>query len=325
MNSLKIFRTLFACFFFLLLSGVVIANDTEAELPLGGLTFVQSRDISMDSEELFLSEKEVRVKYRFTNQSAKDITTLIAFPLPEIPAQSARDEESPIVNVDSLEFKTTVDGQPIMLGVEYVAKVRGQTINPRLKELGWSILSSNEFNKTIKKLTPEKLASLVSEGLITKSDFYGFQSNWSVTPNITRQQIFPAGKTITVEHRYVPVMGGSIAGGLSQQQVRAEYVRKYCIEPSFWAGFKKRQTERARASEEKSMERYSESWLGYVLKTGANWKGPIKEFRLVVDKGKTDTLVSFCMDGVKKISPTQFEVIKKNFVPDRDLDILLVN
>ena len=47
-------------------------------------------------------------------------------------------------------------------------------------------------------------------------------------------------------------------------------------------------------------------------------------FRLVVDKGKPDNLVSFCMDGVRKISPTQFEVRKTNFEPRRDLPVLIV-
>jgi hypothetical protein len=42
-----------------------------------------------------------------------------------------------------------------------------------------------------------------------------------------------------------------------------------------------------------------------------------------VDKGAPENLLSFCMDGVKKISPTQFEVRKTNFEPAKDLDILI--
>ena len=44
----------------------------------------------------------------------------------------------------------------------------------------------------------------------------------------------------------------------------------------------------------------------------------------MVDKGKPRNLVSFCMNGVKKISPTQCEVRRKNFEPSRDLDVLIV-
>ena len=60
-----------------------------------------------------------------------------------------------------------------------------------------------------------------------------------------------------------------------------------------------------------------------MLKSGANGKGPIKDFRLVVDKEKPGNLLSFCMDGVKKISPTRFEVRKSNFEPTRDIQILI--
>ncbi|WP_374309221.1 DUF4424 family protein [Methylocella sp.] len=53
--------------------------------------------------------------------------------------------------------------------------------------------------------------------------------------------------------------------------------------------------------------------------------GPIGDFRLAVDKGKADSLVSFCAEGVRKISPTQFEVRRKDYTPDAGLDILILD
>jgi hypothetical protein len=44
----------------------------------------------------------------------------------------------------------------------------------------------------------------------------------------------------------------------------------------------------------------------------------------VVDKGAAANLVSFCGEGVRKIGPTRFEVRRKNWRPDRDLRILIV-
>jgi hypothetical protein len=35
--------------------------------------------------------------------------------------------------------------------------------------------------------------------------------------------------------------------------------------------------------------------------------------------------VSFCAEGVKKISPTQFEVRKTDFEPTQDLNVLIVD
>ena len=62
----------------------------------------------------------------------------------------------------------------------------------------------------------------------------------------------------------------------------------------------------------------------YILTTGANWAKPIGDFRLVVDKGKPGNLVSFCGEGVRKISPTQFEMRKRNWRPTRDLEVLIL-
>jgi hypothetical protein len=78
------------------------------------------------------------------------------------------------------------------------------------------------------------------------------------------------------------------------------------------------------ANKESGEAPYSEVWLSYILKSGANWKGPIHQFRLVIDKGSADSLVSLCMPGLRKISPTQFEVRKTDFNPVRDLDIMIV-
>jgi hypothetical protein len=61
------------------------ANDTEAELATGGLVFTKSDDIEMQSENLFISMKEIRVQYHFYNHSNRDIITQIAFPMPHIP------------------------------------------------------------------------------------------------------------------------------------------------------------------------------------------------------------------------------------------------
>ena len=61
-----------------------------------------------------------------------------------------------------------------------------------------------------------------------------------------------------------------------------------------------------------------------AYQTGANWAGPIGDYRLTVDKGRPDALVSFCETGVKKIGPTTFEVRRQNFMPTRDIDIMIV-
>jgi hypothetical protein len=76
---------------------------------------------------------------------------------------------------------------------------------------------------------------------------------------------------------------------------------------------------------EDSGQRYSESWIDYILVTGGNWEKPIGDFRLVVDKGSPSTLVSFSGNGGKKIGPTTFEMRKRNWRPGKDLAILFLD
>jgi hypothetical protein len=69
---------------------------------------------------------------------------------------------------------------------------------------------------------------------------------------------------------------------------------------------------------------WQQNYLEYILMTGANWSGPMREFRLVVDKGAPENLLSFCGQGVRKISPTQFEVRASNFVPSANISLLIL-
>src|SRR5690242_5848611 len=48
--------------------GSAFANDSTASLDAGGLTLTFNPDISMESEDLYLSPGEVRVVYRFHNR-----------------------------------------------------------------------------------------------------------------------------------------------------------------------------------------------------------------------------------------------------------------
>lgn len=302
------------------------ANDSEASVPLGGLELRQSQSITMDSEDLYLSQEEVRVKYRFTNTSSKDVEALIAFPLPEYPAQEEylNNEYFRAASPEQLDFKTRVDGKPINLGLEYVAKLKGKNVNAALGALGIPInWLAVDYDEKLKKIPQAKLVRAVKQGLLSPAGD-SFFANWTLAENITRKQLFPAGKTVTVEHSYKPSIGGSVAGMLTtdrKSDYYREYAAQYCLDKSFLAGFDKRI---GKSKPDEYVSYYGETWLDYVLKSGANWKGPIKDFRLVIDKGSTDNLVSFCMDGVKKISPTQFEVRKTNFEPKSDLSILIV-
>jgi hypothetical protein len=122
-----------------------------------------------------------------------------------------------------------------------------------------------------------------------------------------------------IYHRYGPSMGG-----YNNDDVREE-VKGFCPSPAFLAQLERN----AQAAGEVARQNgygyaYSADTLDYVLKSGANWRGPIGDFRLLVETEKASDLVSFCVDDgpVRQISPTQYEWRKRNFLPKDDLSIL---
>ncbi len=65
-----------------------------------------------------------------------------------------------------------------------------------------------------------------------------------------------------------------------------------------------------------------EFFTEYVLRTGALWAGPIKEFELVVRKSSPEQLVSTCFGGLARTSAVEFRASRVNFSPSEDLRIL---
>ncbi len=305
------------------------ANDSAAAIGIGGLELTQSEAITMDEEDLFLSLAEVRVRYVFTNRSDRDVETLVSFPVPSVPdgvLGYLGDRETP--DFRELAFRTTIDGRPADLDYVERAEVAGRDVGKRLAELGWPVRwhpDSPEALEFIDKLSEEQKQAALREGLLRKARSYdGLEPAWNLVTHVTRRQVFPARKSVEVIHHYKPMVGGSVPGALDREARGEDYHRelaaKYCVDRAFLAGMDKRQGD----GPVESRPPYMERWLTYILSSGRNWRGPIGTFRLVVDKGSADNLVSFCMDGVTKISPTRFEIRKANFEPSRDIDVLIV-
>jgi len=311
------------------------ANDSTAELATGGLAFVQNDDVEMRAEDLFISTTEVRVGYRFFNKSDKDVTVLVAFPLPEVRI-SEQDQNISLPTEDAvnfLAFETKVDGAAVATKVEQRAFAVGIERTQYLRDLGIPLAPHlNATNEALDRLPPEKWQELLRFGIAEVEEYdvgKGMQKHlaarWGLTTTFYWEQTFAAQKETVIEHRYKPSVGGSAQTDLGAPYAVKEpwyddYRRKYCIEKEFYAAIDRLR----KATKSEFGPPYSELRIDYILKTAANWSGPIKDFRLVIDKGEPDNLVTFCAEGVKKIGPTQFEVRRTDFVPDGNLSILIL-
>lgn len=303
-----------------------LANDSMAETAIGGLTLTKSADVVMESEELFVSEEKITVDYVFTNTSAKDIETLVAFPLPDI-ENGPEDVNRPDF-AKELDFKTTIDGRPAELKLVQTVSVKGVDLTARVRAAGLPLIPDPEFEEKVKALAPDVRNGLVAAGALKNDGDDAnpyWNAHWTTKTTVTRTQVFLAGKQVKVSHSYKPFVGGSV-GSILMPSLRnqpdlakevAAYRAKYCVDDAFVKGF-----DAARGKMKDALQ--SDLWIGYVLTSGANWSGPIRHFRLVVDKGDPKNLVSFCATGVKKIAPTRFEVVYENFTPKQNLNVLIV-
>ena len=321
------------------LATVSHANDGFGEVGIGGLVLKNTDAISMDKEELFISAKRIRVDYLMTNQTDKDVEAIVMFPLPDVALAAESESARGLFDYGrDLKFETKVDGKDFPITLVQRAFVGETDITDDLLKAGLPINGvAEKFEKLVLALPRETQLDLIKLGALPRNtddagnevpyppDLY-FAPEWTLRSMMTRTQMFPAGKTIAVSHSYTPLEGASVGGNLGPDMRKEDYfkekVKTYCIDDSWIAAFDKQVKKRTKGD---GNAPYSEVWLKYILKSGATWKGPIRNFRLVVDKGEKDTLVSFCGEGVKKIGPTTFEVRKKDFEPTEDLNVLLVN
>ena len=311
-----------------------LANDSTAELAAGGLVLTKTEAIEMRSEDLFISAEAVQVRYVFVNTSGAPVTTRVAFPMPDIGGEYFFESDTAIPDREDpaniLDFRTTVDGRPVAMTVEQRAIANGVDQTAWLKAHGIPLAPHLDgVGARLDALPRAAQEDAMRLGLVTPEEFdqgKGWEKHltpaWILKTTFHWEQTFPAGTEVVVEHRYRPAVGGSVdtmvgSADWSTDDYAREMRQRYCIDDSFVAGV------RAGARGAAPMG-YTERRIAYVLKTGANWAKPIGDFRLVIDKGDARNLVSFCASGVKKISPTRFEVRKTNWRPEQDLYILLL-
>jgi hypothetical protein len=325
----------FACCAALAVSGSASGNDSTAELAAGGLVLTHSSAIEMRSEDLFISPKEVRVHYRFFNTSKTAVTVTVAFPMPDITTEGVDDTLSiPTQNpTNILAFSTQVDGRPVAAQVEQKAIKDGVDQTAYLKSLGIPLAPHlQSTNQMLDRLPQATRDALVAKHLAI-IDEYGTDANkplekhweatWTLKTTYFWRQTFPAGRDVAIEHRYTPSVGQSAGTEWGSPEFRKgpEFEKRrahYCVDNAFLAA-----VERSKKPGD-DFAPLTEQRIEYILSSGANWKAPIAEFRMVVDKGDPANIVSFCAEGVRRITPTEFEVRRTNFTPKSDVAILIL-
>ena len=320
----KPFTALLAFAAMLSAAAAVHANDGAFELAVGGLVLKQNDDIDMVSEDLFISTEQVRVRYVFRNRTSRDVRIIVGFPLPDrnLAEYYEQDYGWPT------EFATRVDGQPVTMQVERRATRNGVDHSALLNRLGVPILDlRGGTEERLAALPREELDRLVALDLVESHDPPNqprwLSPRWTASETWYWEQVFPAGRDLVVEHSYRPVLGGSVVAQLADpehwtSEASAGAIARFCVDSDFLAAVERGARRAGHASA------FDELRVSYILRTGAAWRSPIADFRLVVDKGSPRNLVSFCGEGLRRIGPTQFEMRRRNWRPTSDIDILVM-
>lgn len=308
------------------------ANDSAAELSIGGLKFVQSDDIAMDSEDLRISLDRVNVRYQFANTSAKPVTLTVAFPLPDIDLSEAENIALPSADpVNFVDFETRIDGVPAPLKIDQRAMVGDRDVSALLAQFKLPLLPIGGREIRVADLPEATRTKLADQGLLmpVRTDEKGRQQYavaWTTKTSAVREQTFLPERKVLVEHQYRPSVGTSsdtiLRPGLRRNKALAaevqRYRKDYCVSDAFLADLDKRA-----GNAQINTPMLQERRISYVLKTGANWAGPIRSFKLSIDPG-SDRLVSFCHGRLKPTAPDGLEFTATDFKPDSDLKILII-
>jgi len=323
------------------------ANDTTAQLGTGGLVFVTNEQITMASEDLYISPTEVRVTYEFDNTSGEDQHILVAFPMPDILGSGDFMTDVPIANAeyngmdasdpDNLfGFATQFNGAPVSAKLNQYAFNNNIDYSKLLRQLGVPLepFGTRTYD-ALNGLSPEDVAQLKQLGLVFAMEYdagngpeVDITPIWTLRSTYSWEATFPPGKSEVI-HTYRPSVGGTVATtfmpseGDDYAQARfAEYQTKYCVDDNLVAALNKV------GVKQDGYVNYPfvENWISYIWSTGNNWSGPIGKFTLTIDKGDVAGLVSFCGEDVKKIGPTTFQMTATDWYPpyDKELEILLL-
>jgi hypothetical protein len=311
-------------------AGAALANDSTASTSAGGLVLRQSADIDMVSEDLFVSVEQIRVHYVFRNRRPRDVSVTVAFPMPDRDLSAMRETDIGFPSA----FHTEVAGRPVAATLERHVVARGVDRTALLQGLHIPLAPDSDgigrIVAALNALPAARKLELLRLGLVDFDEYpegsgmaRRYFPMWTLRDTWYWRQTFPAGRDLVVDHRYRPGAGSSNGEPLAFADYRASADGRaeaalYCADADFLAGLDRRMRALGEGAE---LPNYR---VGYILRTGANWASPIGDFRLVVDKGNARNMVSFCETGVRRISPTRFEVRHRNWRPTRDLDVLIV-
>jgi hypothetical protein len=324
------------------------ADDGAASIAAGGLVSRRETRIVMAKEVLRISPDKVIVDYDFRNDTAEDVKTEVAFPVP--PYTYGPDSPS-ISDASFSDFKLFVDGKSAPFQTEAKATLDGKDVTAILAADKIDIASFGHLRETdgsnpqihtpdVERLPQAEQKHLAQLGIFDLEDGWGL---WTAHLQYHWTQTFPAHSTVHIRHEYTPVEGFELmqletlqnvlnhkeptgdADTVKYEREDIQLVEGFCPDPSLLHSV----IDRAEAGDPEAGQFAHPHWVDFILTTANTWKQPIEDFTLIVDRGKaifenSHAVVSFCSPRnapVEKLDAAHFQVHVTNFVPKDELHI----
>lgn len=335
-----------------LLALAATANDTLVHESAGNLIFVHSAAVAIQRERLVIgppvgmplgySRTEwtipFHVEYELENLAGSSISADVGFPLPactldeyafETHRQYIGDYDRAATCLKEPEMKLSVAGASTPGRWQFVFLRNSSPVeDPRLSAEVSAMLALIKDPGQIYYLDDKAYLDAASRvcarlgGTMNGAECAEFKKVLVHRTFVWHHTFAPHNRT-RVEHDYrVKASGNFHPEGLFASDV-------FCLDdPSTrtaWKNYRaslERETQVANRTMGAISPYPREFFTEYVLHTGANWAGPIKDFELVIRKSAPDQMVSTCFSGLTKVSPVEFRAHRTNFRPSEDLRIL---
>ncbi|MYM22992.1 DUF4424 domain-containing protein [Duganella sp. FT135W] len=279
-------------------AGAALAVDVSPRVAVGGVIVTDSSAPKLVGEKLTLSPARVEAITVFQHDDGTSVTARMAFRSPVFgwDPEQAQDYRN-IGPVEALEIKA--NGIPVSARLRQKALLDGRDITYQLRQAALSdeqIFRSFGDAETVAgvDLEPSQMAALKKLGALS-----GKLPAWKVAETSDWQQIFPAARQTTIEHRYQPLRGHAYAtygqhSGLTPDDIPVSSLGlndEACLSE----GAGKAVTARIRALlRQGAREVYVELHdIEYLIGKSA----PIADFTLDIVKLHPDQIVSLCFPG----------------------------
>jgi hypothetical protein len=287
-----------------------VATGPIFDLPAG---------MSVEWLEAHISIYSVRLAYVFKSNKRQSVH--FSFALPEMPVDAnpdiaALDESSEAAGLAAdtqpanyLYLSVQVNGRKLALGGHGRALLDGKDVTRQLLDAGVPLLSGPEAEPMWRHLSPQVQAKLEASGLIG-----GDTAHWTYQADLEWDQTFEPGET-RVEVSYGPAFEYWSDIDLDDFPAIApdgSATRAYCIDDAVRRAFYRSPS-------------YDILTVTHLFAPSGGWRGPVRHYRLVVDKQRATDLVAFCPLTAKKISPTRFEWTATNYTPESEIGILYLS